>query len=75
VTNFNEKFNEAKNQLSEKMGINPVEVSVPIVKSMKNSDVIPVNVKWNDTRIRQITDKKPTYEKKVMVPNKIKTEE
>ena len=57
------------------MGINPVEVSVPIVKSMKNSDVIPVNVKWNDTRIRQITDKKPTYEKKVMVPNKIKTEE
>jgi hypothetical protein len=52
-----------------------LEKEIPTIKAKKQADVIPCNVKWNDNRIRQITNKKPNFESKVMVPNKIKQEE
>lgn len=62
------------NKNIEKLGIQYNEVGVPTIASKANADIIPTNVKWNDTRVRQITDKKPGFEKKVMKPTIIPLE-
>jgi len=73
-TNFDERCEIVNSQI-KKIGLTPEEKEVPIIKAKKQGEMIPINVKWNDTRIRQITDKRPSYSKKVMVPTKINAED
>lgn len=59
----------------KEMGFNSREKEIPLIKVKKQGDIIPINVKWNDNKLRQITGKKASYETKVMVPTKINAEE
>ncbi len=71
IENFSDKCEEIKNELDKK-GFHMEEKQEKSIKGIAVGDCVPCNLKWNDPRVRIITEKKASYEKKVMEPNNIK---
>lgn len=74
LENFNKKH-ESIIQEMKQIGLNLEEIQSKNIKSKKLSDCLPVNLKWNDTKMKNYTKHKPSYEETRMIPKKIKEEE
>lgn len=71
---FYSKCEKIKKEIFE-LGLTPVEKDDPLIKSKKQGDILPTNVKWNDTKLNNFISNNPNFELKSMVPKKIKIEE